>query len=629
MCGIAGFAGAGDRADLQSMTDALRHRGPDGEGSFIDGPTGVHLGHRRLAILDVTHGAQPMWDGEATVCVTYNGEIYNHAELRSELTAKGHRFHTSHSDTEVLIHGYKEWGAALAERLNGMFAFAIYDRPRQRLFLARDRFGEKPLYYAHRPGLFAFASELTALVAHRQLPRNLCLASLQKYIAQGYLPAPNAIFEGCRKLPAGHRMTYQIDSGELTLDRYWRFKLQPDERLETAKEGELAEQLRELVSQSVQRRLISDVPLGVFLSGGIDSSAVVASCSRHLPADRIRSFCIGFTESSFDESAYARRVSELFGTTHHEETLDLDTARSLIPEVLSRLDEPLGDPSLLPTFLLSRYTRQHVTVALSGDGGDELFAGYDTFKALKLARYYDRVVPGWVHRKVRRLADLLPISGKNMSFDFKLRRALTGLSYPQPFWNPVWLGPVEPDQLRDLFEAPLHTEEVFAEALAAWSETESTNLLDRTLEFYTRVYLQDDILTKVDRAAMMVSLESRAVFLDNDLVDFCQRLPNSLKYRRGQRKYLLKKAFEGVLPADLLNRPKKGFGIPTARWLQQLPEPCDQPLSPAVRQNWIERRRSEHRNGKADHRLLLWSWMSAQEALSPRVKESDAMKKAV
>jgi asparagine synthase (glutamine-hydrolysing) len=594
----------------------LRHRGPDGEGFFIDPDTGVHLGHRRLAILDLAGGGQPMWNETRMVAVVHNGEIYNHRELRRQLIAHGHHFTSDHSDTEVLVHGYEEWGTDLPARLNGMFAFAVLDRSNRCLFLARDRFGEKPLYYTHRAGMFAFASELTALCELPFVDRRIQAAAIQKFLAYGFLPSPHTLLEGVFKLPGGSWLRFDLDQDVVRAGRFWQFSLRPDDRLDESHDDALAEELRDLLAQAVRRRLISDVPLGLFLSGGIDSAAILAAASRSMPADQIRTFTIGFTEPSFDESDHAATVAKGFGTQHATDRLDLETARDLIPTVLGGLDEPLGDPSILPTYMLSRFTRREVTVALSGDGGDELFAGYDPFLALSLAQTYHRLVPSGVHRLLRDLAELLPLSDRNMSFDFKIRRALAGLSYPASMWNPAWLAPVEPDAMVSLCDQPLAPEELYSEAIHQWEQGgPNHSLVDRTLEFYTTFYLPDNILAKVDRAAMMSSLESRAVFLDNDLVAFCQRLPHRFKYRNGTRKYLLKRALQRDLPADILRRPKKGFGIPLAKWLRS--EPAALPLDPVpgIRMDRVRQAWTEHREGRRDHRLFLWSWLSLQSAL--------------
>jgi|HubBroStandDraft_1064217.scaffolds.fasta_scaffold00018_66 asparagine synthase (glutamine-hydrolysing) len=623
MCGIAGFWGPGDRDDLAAMTGALAHRGPDGEGFHVDDGAHLFLGHRRLAIIDLAGGGQPMWNEDRTVAIVFNGEIYNHRALRRELLALGHVFASDHSDTEVLVHGWEQWGEDLPIRLNGMFAFAIWDTRARRLFLARDRFGEKPLYWAARPGFFAFASELSALAQHPGVGTGLDIRALQKFFAYGYLPGAVALYTGSRRLPAGHHLTFDLGGGEPRLACYWRFRIETDEGLGRRTEADLAEELRALLAVSVERRLISDVPLGLFLSGGLDSSGVLWAAARHRPAESIESFTVGFTEPSFDESAHARRVARFFGTQHRERILDLDGARDLVPALLSRLDEPLGDASLLPTYLLSEFTRRHVAVALSGDGGDELFAGYDPFQALTPARFYDWLMPRGLHRGVRRLADLLPVSTGNMSLEFKLKRSLKGLSYPRAVWNPVWMAPLEPALAAEIFDAPLRLDDLYEEAIALWESGGAADPIDKTLEFFTNLYLTDDILTKTDRAAMMVSLEARAVFLDNDLVEFCRRLPHRWKYRNGTRKYLLKQAMAGLLPDGIAHRRKKGFGIPAAKWLRTIPPAPPLPALAGIRIEAVADRWRRHRAGIVDDRLFLWSWLSLagvlQHADRPRL----------
>src|SRR6516162_4567083 len=613
MCGIAGFIGFGSRQDLEAMTAALSHRGPDGSGLWVSPDAHVFLGHRRLSIVDLEGGAQPMWDAAGEIGVVYNGEIYNHLELRRTLEAAGHRFQTSHSDTEVLIHSYRQWGEDLPARLNGMFAFAIYDTVGHQLFLARDRFGEKPLYLYRQPGRIAFASELSALLCHADIPKNLEPRAIQKLFAWGFVPAPNALYRHFRKVPGGTSLTYFLNNDSVRERRYWKFRLEPDRSLTNRDVPRLCEELRFLFAQSVKRRLMSDVPLGLFLSGGIDSGTVLAAATRALPADRISTFTVGFNETSFDESSFAHELAEHFGVRHHLEMLHLENARKLLPEVLRRLDEPLGDASILPTYMLSRFTRKSVTVALSGDGGDELFAGYDPFKALTPAQIYARLVPKGLHRGLRRLTDLLPISTSNMSLDFKLRRSLAGLSWPEAYWNAIWLSPADPHIIGEIFKAPLTAEELYQEALDLWAES-TGDLLDKTLEFYTNFYLPDDILAKVDRASMMVSLESRAIFLDNDLVEFCRRLPSRFKLRNGKRKWLLKQAMRDWLPEETLARRKKGFGIPLAKWLRSWSYPSDDEVSAAggasFKSDAFDDHWGRHVRGETDERLLLFTWLS-------------------
>jgi asparagine synthase (glutamine-hydrolysing) len=616
MCGIAGFVGAGSRSDLEAMTRALAHRGPDGAGYFVDEARPVCLGHRRLAILDLAGGPQPMWNEDGRVGVVFNGEIYNHAELRSALEARGHHFKSSHCDTEVLVHGYEEWGVDLPGRLHGMFAFAVYDRAGGQLFLARDHFGKKPLFYAHRDGFFAFASELNALAQHPLIDRTLEPRSLRKFLAYGFLPAPNALYRGVHKLPGGHWLRFDVDRGELSKGCYWRFRIEPRDELAQRDEEELAEELEHLLSRAVKRRLMSDVPLGIFLSGGLDSSAVLALAARHTPKEKIQTFSLGFFEKSYDESKYARRAASWIGVRPHEAFLDLEKAKAIVPHLLGRLDEPLGDPSLVPTYLLASFARKHITVALGGDGGDELFAGYDPFRALRWAHLYARWIPRAVHPALRQLAFWLPVSRRNMSFDYRLRRFLGGLSYPKNCWNPVWLGPLEPAELAELFQEPIDPEELYSEAIQVWDEGGSTNLVDRTSEFFTRLYLQDDILVKADRASMLNSLELRSPFLDRDVVRFACSLPAHFKLRGSTTKYLLRRMLKRLLPPDLIARPKKGFGIPLSRWLCQWPAQMTNLALTPLPQAEVSRRWSEHRHGVGDHRLFLWCCMTlAQHVL--------------
>jgi asparagine synthase (glutamine-hydrolysing) len=616
MCGIAGFFGRGDGNDLVAMVRAEVHRGPDDEGLFADPALPMFLGFRRLTIRDAAGGTQPMWNEDGSVAVVFNGEIYNHVELRRELERRGHRFRSSHSDTEVLVHGYEEWGAALPQRLNGMFAFAVFDRSKRRLFLARDRFGEKPLYYYAVPGLFAFASELFALVQHGAIDARPTPAALRKLFAYGYIPAPGALYEGCAKLPAGHSLELDLAAGAAQKLRcYWSFAIEPDEDVARRGEPALIEELRELIMQAVRRRIVSDVPVGMFLSGGIDSSTILAALVRNRGPKDIKAFTIGFTEPTFDESAYARIAAGHLGIDHQLRMLNMAKARDLIPTVLGRLDEPLGDASILPTYMLSAFAREQVTVALSGDGGDELFAGYDPFDALAPGTFYRRVVPTWLHRVLRAIVGRLPYSDKNMSLDFKLRHTLMGLSYPPNLWAPVWMSPLDPELFSELFGGKVPVEELYGDVIAAWDGCASTDPADRLMEYFTRFYLQDDILTKTDRASMMHSLETRAVFLDNDLVEFSRRLPRRFKYNNGQRKYLLRRAAETLLPGSIVDRRKKGFGIPIADWLKTIP--AEPPLGPVagLSSDWARRAWTDHRAGRKDHRMFLWTWLSLQHVL--------------
>ncbi|MCX7114115.1 MAG: asparagine synthase (glutamine-hydrolyzing) [Proteobacteria bacterium] len=609
MCGIAGFAGAGDRYDLQRMTDALIHRGPDGEGHWVDADNSVFLGHRRLAIVDLEGGFQPMWTPDREIGVVFNGEIYNHQELRKELSAEGVVFQTDHSDTEVLLHGYRLWGEDLPSRLNGMWAFVIYDRLKRQLFCSRDRFGKKPFFYTHQAGLFGFASEITALAQHRSLSLSISQPAVKKYFAYGYIPAPHSIYAEVQKLPGGHSLTFDLDSRTLRMHRYWSYVLEPFDHIPAKAEEVWGGQLRDLLDKAVQRRLMSDVPLGTFLSGGIDSSAVTAFAARHLGIGKLNTFSMGFEEASFDESHYANMAAQSLNTRHFPEILSLEQASKLLPRISDALDEPMGDSSLLPTYLLSGHARKHVTVALGGDGADELFAGYDPFRALKWAELYHKIIPRPLHAAILGMAGRLPVSHSNMSFDFRVKRTLRGLSYSPKFWTPIWMATLDPAQLERLFGEPVDLEDLYSEAIEAWDRCTQPNLVDRTMQFYIELYLQDDILVKVDRASMMHSLEVRCPFLDIDLVDFARRIPNDFKYRHGETKYILKKALEPVLPREILYRPKKGFGVPIGKWFREGAFTFDPSRSvPGLQQGVVQERIKAHLDGRVDERAFLWNY---------------------
>jgi asparagine synthase (glutamine-hydrolysing) len=610
MCGIAGFVGAGDADDLQRMTRALQHRGPDAGGDARDAEHRVWLGHRRLEVIDPEDGKQPMWSADRRVTLIFNGEIYDAAELRKNLENRGRVFRSHHSDTEVLIHAYLEWGVDFVERLNGMWAFALWDRRARRLLLSRDRFGQKPLYWAKRRDCFVFASELSALARHSQIDAEISPAALRKYFAYGYVPAPSSILDGVRKLPGGCNLVLDLPAARPRIQRWWEFRVEPTPVRTSA--TELAEALRERLDRAVARRLVADVPLGVFLSGGIDSSTIAHFAAQRLGHGALRTFSMGFDTASFDERAYAEHVARHIGSRHHSSLCTLDQARAELPGLAQRLDEPLGDASLLPTYLLCAAARREVTVALGGDGSDELFAGYDPFRALAMAAAYRRCVPRPVHAAIRALAVRLPTVHRYMSFDFRVKRALRGLSYRPALWNPVWMSPLDPAELEAFLAEPVDPEDVYSEAIAAWESGGPAHPVDRTLQFFTRIYLQDDILTKIDRASMLHALEVRSPFLDIELVDFVRCLPHTWKLRRGKSKFLLRHAMQGLLPAEIVARPKQGFAVPMGQWMQEGAPPFDHfgALGAGAPERFLAARLAEHRSGRADHRLFLYAhWL--------------------
>ncbi len=617
MCGIAGFSGNGDNQDLEKMMAVLRNRGPDANGTWRDEGSRVWLGHQRLSIIDLQDGNQPMVTARGNLAVVYNGEIYNHSDLRKQLEDCGHKFIAHHSDTEVLLHGYEEWGEGLADKLDGMWAFCIYDKERKEFFLSRDRFGKKPLYYFASGENFIFASELTSLLKHSLVNPKISSLSLQKYYAYGYVPAPLTLYAGVHKLPAGHNMKVRVAGADIAVRKYWDFALEPFEKIPAQPEREWGERLRELLRLAVKKRLMADVPLGVFLSGGIDSTAIAFFATEELGRPEVATFSIGFDEASFDESGWSYKAAKFLGTTHHLEKFNMRGLLDIIPEISANLDEPFADSSILPTALLCKIASRHVKVALGGDGGDELFAGYDPFRALKAAEMYSRCVPKPAHMAIRLLAGKLPASFGNISFDFAVKKTLCGLSYPKKIWNPVWMGPLEPDELSELTGAKVNIEAVYSEAIDLWDACPQANLVDRTLQFFTKLYMQDNILTKVDRASMMNSLEVRSPFLDKDLVDFVRRIPSSYKFRNGTTKYILKKALEPVLPREILYRKKKGFGSPTAKWFKEKTLKFGKGINgetPSAR--FLKKKLAEHVTGAKDNRLYLWSqWLLENTAV--------------
>jgi asparagine synthase (glutamine-hydrolysing) len=620
MCGIAGFVnGQGRPADrdiLARMTARLTHRGPDGDGLRVNGPAA--LGHRRLSIIDLDGGAQPMANEDGSVWVTYNGELYNEFGLRDRLVDRGHVYKTA-SDTESLVHLYEECGAEFARDLNGMFALAIWDARHSRLVLARDRMGQKPLYYAATSsGGLVFGSEPKALLEHPDVPRRLDPAGLARYLFYEYVPAPNSIWEGIKKLPPAHVLVWE--NGRNNVSRYWSPQW-PVERNGILPFEEVAERFWTDFRTAVSRHRRADVPLGVFLSGGIDSSSVAAAVCELEPARNVRTFSIGFEDPSFDESTHSRLVAQRLGTDHHERIFSAQTVYELLPEVAGWLDEPFGDASLLPTHLLSRFARGEVKVVLGGDGADELLAGYPTFAIERAAALFRRL-PSPARALAGAAVGRLPVDHGNISLDFKLKQFLRGASEPLELAHQRWIGSFTGPEIAALLDGgPPEGCDVEAEHLERASAlARGADPLTRSLALYQDTYLPDDILTKVDRASMACSLEVRAPFLDIDLVDTIESLPASYKYGRGRTKRLLKRAASGRLPASILKRPKKGFGIPVARWLRGPLAPLlDRLLDPErlkrqgiFRPEEISRRVAEHRSGVRDHRKPLWTLLMFQ-----------------
>jgi asparagine synthase (glutamine-hydrolysing) len=558
MCGICGIVSANGPADpdrLARMSSKLVHRGPDSDGTFVDGP--VALAARRLAIIDLETGDQPIANEDETVRVVQNGELYNYRELRAELERAGHRFRT-HGDTEVLVHLYEEEGPAFARRLRGMFAVALWDAKPRRLVLARDRFGIKPLYYRAAADGLEFASEL------RSLPRGeIDLDALEAFLAFNSIPAPLTIFRDARKLPPGHVLVWE--GGEVSIERYARPAPVPVDQLRSDDEAELIEELRARLRDSVRAHLIADVPVGVLLSGGIDSSALAALAAQET-SEPVRTFSIGFEERSFDELSDARLVAERYGTQHRELVLRPDAAL-LLPALADAFDEPFADSSALPTYLVSQLAAQDVKVALSGEGGDELFGGYYTYVADLLAER-----TGGLAALARPLVERLPTSTARASFDYKAKRFTRGAHLPALERHHAWKEIFSPEARVELTgrRHAVDPTDLYRERFA---ETEGAELLARLQDVDLGIYLVDDLLVKTDRASMAHSLEARVPYLDSAVAAFAQALPRRHRVSGLRKKVLLRKAVAPLLPQRIARGKKRGFSIPAAAWLRGELEP--------------------------------------------------------
>ncbi|MEK7867563.1 MAG: asparagine synthase (glutamine-hydrolyzing) [Planctomycetota bacterium] len=619
MCGICGTVAlhapfASDpRGTLARMNGSLVHRGPDDEGSYVDARAALAM--RRLSIIDLSTGRQPIHNEDGSVQVVFNGEIYNFQGLRADLERKGHRFYT-HSDTEVLVHLYEEEGDAFVSRLNGMFAFALWDSKRGRLLAARDRAGKKPFYYVLTPEAFLFASEPKALLAHPDVSRRIDPEALRRFLVYEYIPAPWSIWQGMKKLPAAH--TLVLEGDQVRTAAYWDLAFDRDPEFPR---DEAAPRLLAVLQESVRRRLVSDVPLGVFLSGGIDSSAVVGLMARLVDPRRIQTFSIGFREESFDESHWARLVANHFGTSHHEEILSADGMAAILPELATFFDEPFADSSIIPTYLLSKFTRRHVTVALGGDGGDELFLGYPPYQAHWIADVVERM-PAFVTVAGRAVAARLKASFRDMSFDFRAKAFARGVGLPRGRRHQTWMAAFRPEELPDLLAPGLADvqDDVLAELDDRLAQRHFRHPIEQAAWLYFTYYLADDILAKVDRASMAASLEVRAPFLDPDVIDFASRVPIGWKMPRLRMKGLLKEAMRGVLPPEILARRKKGFGIPIAQWLagplrgmmESLLAPDRLGAQGVFRPEAVRRRIDEHLSHRVDHRKQLWALLVFQ-----------------
>jgi asparagine synthase (glutamine-hydrolysing) len=613
MCGICGKIYFDPerlvtQQEVLQMSHTLAHRGPDGEGVWVNGNVG--LAHRRLAIIDLRAvAAQPMSNADGSVWITFNGEIYNFRELRAGLEARGYRFRTQ-SDTEVIIHAYEAYGRGCLERLRGMFAFAIWDARTRVLLLARDRVGKKPLFYWVGRDRLLFASEIKALLADRAVPLAPDPIAVDHFLALHYVPAPNTAFQGIYKLPAAHWL--EVRNGQIETGRYWKLRYTPKQRLT---EQDAMAELRWRLAEAVRLRLVSDVPLGAFLSGGIDSSAVVAYMAQEA-ASPVRTFAVGFEENAFDERPFARMVAERYGTDHTELVVKAPVT-DILPRLVWHYDEPFGDSSAVPSYAIAALTRQYVTVVLNGDGGDENFAGYDRYFMHRMLCHGDKV-PRQVWRTVAALTRRLPAAWHYHVFYRRLAKVAELLAQMPERRYVRWFGLCTPEERHHLYTATFRTtvggsdpEALFVEV---FGQSDAEEWTDAALAADVQLYLADDLLVKMDRATMAHSLEARSPFLDHSLMEFVASLPAHFKLAGRNKKYLLKAALRGVLPDVVLDRPKMGFSAPIAHWFcDELREMAyDVLLSPTALQRGYFRKQAmaqlldEHCTGRQDHAETLW-----------------------
>ncbi|MBI1858916.1 MAG: asparagine synthase (glutamine-hydrolyzing) [Candidatus Melainabacteria bacterium] len=569
MCGIIGIyhynsKEPANRLALEKATTVLEHRGPDEFGYFFDNQNGLAFGHRRLSIIDLSTGKQPLYNEDGSIVLVCNGEIYNFPELYDKLTSFGHRFKTK-SDNEAIIHLYETYGLDCVNHLNGMFAFALWDSNKKQLFLARDRMGVKPLYFALQNNSFYFASEIKGLLALPEIKRELNLDALNKYLTYENIPSPHSIIKNIYKLEAGQILT--LHNGQIRTEKYWDLPL--DEPKLNISEEEASEELERLFAKAVQRRLLSDVPVGVFLSGGIDSSLVAKFVSDIAP-DKVKTFSIGFHEKSFDESKIAMRFAKEIGSEHNQNMFDSKECLKLIPNICNLVDEPLSDASILPTYFLSHFASRQVKVCLGGDGPDELLAGYQIFPVHKLIGLYD-VLPRELKKLIMHTARNMPARETYLSVPFALKQFLRGAGISSEIRLFIWIGAYLENEKKLLLNKDIqskiqtNTFDVIGNYLSNRFIPGET---DRLLYLISKIYLSDDILVKVDRASMATGLEVRAPFLDYTIQEFAARLPYEYKLSRIITKYILKKMASKHLPRYITHKKKQGFAIPMTKWLK-------------------------------------------------------------
>jgi asparagine synthase (glutamine-hydrolysing) len=617
MCGICGMVNSDfektvEQPLIKKMCDAIYHRGPDDDGIYVHKNVGI--GMRRLSIIDLVTGKQPISNEDGSVWIVFNGEIYNHKHIRNELEARGHIFSTN-TDTETIVHAYEEYGRDCVQKLNGMFAFAIWDNRKKQLFLARDRIGIKPLYYYFDKKKFIFGSELKSILKVKDIPKRIDLTALDNFLTFEYIPAPLSIFEDIKKLPPGH--TLILKNNSISIQQYWDLQVKANQF-----ENKQAEQnLTELLQDAVKIRLMSDVPLGAFLSGGVDSSTLVALMSQVMDQP-VKTFSIGFEDQTYNELNYARMIAKKFNTEHHEFIIK-PNAVELADNLLQFLDEPFGDFSIFPTYLVSKMAREYVTVVLSGDGGDELFAGYDTYIADRMAGYYTKF-PGWFRNGfISRILEAVPPSPKKKGLINRAKRFVEGMRLPEDLHHTRWMIFLQQMERELLFTNDIKGGMVEKDSYKFIRNyfnnviPQSDDKINQQMYVDVKTYLVDNILVKVDRMSMATSLEARVPFLDHRFAEFAATVPGNKKLQGKKSKLILKQSMEELLPKEILYRGKEGFSIPIKNWIKEDLKPMMMDILSADKikregffnVDFVEKLKREHLNGVENHSHRLWALM--------------------
>ncbi len=616
MCAIFGCVNIDiSPKQFTNSLETMNHRGPDDEGYFKTKVNNyiINFGHKRLSIVDIKDGAQPMVSKNNSIVVVYNGEIYNAKSLRDELILKGYIFFSTNSDTEVLIHGFEEWGEDLPLHLDGMWSFAIFDKLKKKIFFSRDRFGEKPFFYFLKNKQLIFSSELIGFSKINNIDLSHDHNNFKKYCAYGFFPGDKTPYKFIKKLEPGTNLTLNLNNFEISIKKYWEYNINPDH---SHNEIYWIERLSAALDSSVKDRMISDVPTGIFLSGGLDSSIISYIAQKYKKSD-LNTFSISFEDKSFDESTYSRFISNLIKSTHKEKLIDTKNIKDINKQLMDKSSEPLSDSSLLSFYQLCQFASNDVKVALGGDAADELFGGYDTLKAMKYAKYVSKFNINKLHPAINSLISGIPSTYNYMSLKFKIQRFLRFNYFNLSIANSQWLSPLTIDEISYIFNEKTTLEDTYSETIDAWNKNNHLDDIDKSNEFYCKIFLPNQILVKSDRLSMMHSLELRSPFLSNEIVDISSKLPNYFKLKNNKSKYILKKTYENVFGKSFVHRKKIGFSSPLSRWFK------NRDIEINIKSNFLSSKKdfindklSEHVSNKQENRVILWNLLNLDNFLS-------------